>query len=75
MAHARQCTECGAGMNEGYVIEGANEHYCSDPCLHKNVTPEDFLEFYIGHKDDDDEIGDIQIYWTEWQDETEGASQ
>lgn len=69
MKYARQCTACGAGMNEGYVIEGAGEAYCSDPCLHKNVTPEDFLEFYIGYKDDDDDIGDIQIYWTEWDEE------
>jgi hypothetical protein len=53
-------------MNEGYVIEGANEQYCSDECLHKNVTPDEFAEFYIGNKDDDD-IGDIQIYWTEWE--------
>jgi len=72
MTHARTCTACGAGMNEGYVIEGANEHYCSDECLHKNVTPDDFAEFYIGNKDADDEIGDIQIYWTEWEEEEEG---
>jgi hypothetical protein len=68
MTHARTCTACGAGMNEGYVIEGASEHYCSDDCLHKNITPEDFLEFYIGNEDDDD-IGDVQIYWTEWEEE------
>jgi hypothetical protein len=58
-------------MNEGYVIEGANEHYCSDECLHKNVTPDDFEKFYIGNVDEDDaDIGDIQIYWTEWENET-----
>ncbi len=73
MTHARTCTACGAGMNEGYVIEGASEHYCSDDCLHKNVTPDDFAEFYIGNKDADDEIGDIQIYWTEWEEEEEDA--
>lgn len=64
---AVNCDNCGAGMKEGYVIEGAGEAYCSDSCLHKNVTPEDFLDFYIGFKDDDDDIGDIQIYWTEWE--------
>jgi len=66
--YAHKCTECGAGMNEGYIIEGANEYYCSDECLHKNVTPDEFAEFYIGNiDDDDDDIGDIQIYWTEWE--------
>lgn len=64
---AAYCHECNTGMNEGYIIEGASEHYCSDDCLHKNVTPEDFREFHIGNKDDDDDIGDIQIYWTEWE--------
>jgi hypothetical protein len=68
--YAHKCDECGNGMNEGYVIEGANEHYCSDECLHKNVTPDDFQNFYIGNMDDDDDdIGDIQIYWTEWEEE------
>jgi hypothetical protein len=71
MTYAHKCTECGAGMNEGYVIEGANEYYCSDECLHKNVTPDEFAEFYIGNIDDDDDadIGDVQIYWTEWEEE------
>ena len=65
-----KCDNCGAGMDEGYVIEGAGEYYCSDACLHKNVTPADFAEFYIGNRDDDDDdIGDIQIFWTDWHDD------
>jgi len=68
MTMVHKCDNCGAGMNEGYVIEGASEFYCSDKCLRKNVTPEDFAEFYIGNMDDDDDIGDIQIYWTELDD-------
>jgi hypothetical protein len=68
---AHKCDNCGAGMNEGYVIEGANECYCSDKCLHKNVSPDDFQKYYIGNiDDDDDDIGDIQIYWTDWQGDT-----
>jgi len=67
--YTHKCDNCGAGMNEGYVIEGANEYYCSDKCLHTNVSPDDFQQFYIGNIDDDDDIGDIQIYWTDWQGE------
>lgn len=67
MLYAKQCNECGKGMNAGYAIEGANEHYCSNDCLHKNITPNEFEQFYIGNRDDDDDLGDIQIYWTEWE--------
>jgi hypothetical protein len=45
-------------MNEGYVIE-SREWYCSDECLHKHVSHEEFLELY------DD--GDGDSYWTEWE--------
>jgi len=58
MTYARTCTDCGAGMNEGYVIE-RREWYCSDECLHKHVSPEEFLELY------DD--GDGDSYYTEWE--------
>jgi len=60
---ARKCSECGTGMNEGYVIENGCEYYCSDPCLHKHVSAEEFLELF------DDGEGDT--YWTEWEDESE----
>jgi hypothetical protein len=59
MTHAHKCDECGAGMNEGFVIEGGIEYYCADECLHKHVTPEEFLELH------DD--GDGDSYWTEWE--------
>lgn len=58
--YARQCTECSKGMNEGYVIEGGDEYYCSDSCLHKHISPSEFLELY-GE-------GDTQTYYTEWDD-------
>lgn len=67
--YAQKCKECGKGMNEGYLIQGASECYCSDECLHKNVTPEEFQEFYIGNRDEDDDVGDIEIFWTEWEEE------
>lgn len=55
---ARKCKECGKGMNEGYVINGGVAHYCSDACMHKHVSAEEFEELY------DD--GDGDSYWTEW---------
>ena len=44
-------------MNQGYVINGGEAHYCSDECLHKNHTAEEWKEMY---SDDGDS------YWTEW---------
>ena len=61
--YARKCSECGRGMNEGYVIGGGCEHYCSDLCLYKHVTHEEFLELYDG--------GDGDAYYTEWEDQND----
>jgi hypothetical protein len=56
---ARKCKECGKGMNEGYVINGGVAHYCSDACLHKHVSADEFEDLH------DD--GDGDSYWTEWE--------
>lgn len=61
--YAQKCNECGKGMNEGYVIEGASECYCSDYCLDKHITPAEFEEL---HAD-----GEGDTYWTEWEDEND----
>lgn len=55
----RTCSECGKEMKQGYCIENGIEYYCSDECLHKNMTQEEYLELY------DDGNGDS--YWTEWE--------
>lgn len=55
----RICSECGEHMQKGYVIENGVEYYCSEECLHKNMTEEEYLELY------DDGNGDT--YWTEWE--------
>lgn len=55
---ARECTACGAGMNEGYCIEGGIEYYCSDACLHTEMTHEEFIELYND--------GEGDSYWTTW---------
>jgi hypothetical protein len=61
--YARKCNECGEGMNEGYVTDGGCEHYCSDACLHKHVSADEF--------DDLHDDGDGDSYWTEWEDQND----
>lgn len=57
---AHKCSQCNSGMNEGYCIEAGLSYYCSDECLHKNITPNQWKKMY---SDDGDS------YWTEWEDE------
>lgn len=56
--HVRVCSECGKIMQEGYVIGGTLEYYCSDECLHKHYTKEEWNEMYT---DDGDN------YYTSWE--------
>lgn len=51
----RICDVCGKKMYEGYLIDG-EEHYCSDECLHKVYTADEYNEMY------DEDIG----FWTNW---------
>lgn len=53
----RVCDECGKPMIEGYVVDGCDT-YCSDECLHKHLSDEEYKELY------DDGNGDT--YWTTW---------
>lgn len=55
----RICSECKRKMSEGYVIYNGFEYYCSDECLHKHYTEEEYLELY------DNGIG--ESYYTEWE--------
>ena len=57
----RVCDECGQPMIVGYVVNGCDT-YCSDECLHKHLTDEDFNELY------DD--GDGDTYWTTWYEDS-----
>lgn len=52
----RFCSECSRFMNSGYILNGGCEYFCSDDCLHKNYTAEEWEEIY----------GD-DSYWTEWE--------
>lgn len=70
MKFARQCTQCGCGMNEGYVVNGGEEYFCSQNCLNQVYTNEEWNDMvYSGDTDEDGElIPDTESYWTEWED-------
>lgn len=59
--YVRHCNECGKEMWEGFCIEGGLEYYCSEECLHKNLTEEEYEELY--------DNGNGDSYYTEWYDE------
>lgn len=52
--HARQCTECKAGLNEGYLHEKAGTCYCSSDCAEKVLPDMDELLEAGG------------LFWTDW---------
>lgn len=52
----RVCSECGEPMIEGYCVGDGWAYYCSDECLHKHFTDEEWEEAY-----ENDEG-----YWTTW---------
>ena len=58
----RICSECKVKMNQGYCIDAGLEYYCSDKCLHKHYTEEEWLDMY-------EDGGDS--YWTEWEEDEE----
>lgn len=58
----RVCSECNKIMFSGYVIKDGEEYYCSDQCLHKHYTEDEYLKL---HKENEDE--NCQAYWTEWE--------
>lgn len=60
LEHVRCCSECGKPMYEGFCIENGAEYYCSEECLHKNISEEEYEKLY------DDGKGDS--YWTSWLD-------
>ena len=59
MLYARECSICGCGMNDGYVIDAGVFYYCSDECLRRHYTQKEWdLMFDLG-----------ESYYTEWDDE------
>lgn len=59
LTYARKCDQCNKGMNEGYVIAQGEKYFCTDECLHKNYTPEQWAEMY--------EDGEGESYYTSWE--------
>lgn len=58
---ARKCDECGCGMNDGFVVDGGCEYYCSEECLHEHYTEAEWEDMY--------NEGDGDSYWTDWMDD------
>lgn len=56
----RVCDECDSIATEGFVVADGEYIYCSEICLHKHISPSEWLEMY------DD--GDGNSYWTQWWD-------
>ena len=54
----RRCSECGKLMQEGYMICSGEAYYCSDECLHKSMTEEEYESLC-------DEIS-TDTCWTQW---------
>lgn len=69
----RRCSECGRPMKAGYVIDDGDELYCSDACLHKHYSDEDYQRMYANTLDEEDELcqgHDDSVgegYYTKWE--------
>ncbi len=46
-------------MKEGYCIENGMAYYCSEACLSKDFSPEEWEQAF--------KEGEGDSYWTEWE--------
>ena len=53
----RLCEVCGKEVKEGYCIGDGAAYYCSEECLHAEMTQDEYLELY------EQDLA----YWTEWE--------
>jgi len=68
--HAR-CCKCNTGMNAGFYAGNLNLYYCSEPCLHRDFTPEEWQKL-CDDANDPEEWGQADdCYYTEWDEEDE----
>ena len=54
---SRKCTVCNEVMYEGFVLNDGTDYFCSEECLTKEITWEEYLEMV--------NVG--EAYWTEWE--------
>lgn len=61
----RVCAECGRPVFEGFIVGGGEAYYCSEACLYKHYTPQQWkqmCEGAEGHEED----GNDRNYYTDW---------
>lgn len=73
----RICSTCNKLINEGYVICGGVSYHCSEECLYKEISKEQWeaLTAYLIDEEERteeqeklfEEYGDTDSYYTEWQ--------
>lgn len=70
--HPQQCTECKRGITEGYHVAG-EDYYCSDECFkgHDQATWDEYQIDTGPGGDFEDEGGTEEIYWTDWEVDTD----
>lgn len=63
----RICSHCGKLMSEGYInkMGEPTEYYCSDECLHRHYTPQEWAQLCRG-PEGQEEAGNDFCYWTQW---------
>lgn len=57
----RRCSDCGKIMTSGFCIDDGAEYYCSEECLYKHYTTEEWIDLYDNNRG----------YYTEWEKEEE----
>lgn len=60
----RLCSKCNELFTEGFVHD--TTFYCSEDCLHKDFTPEQWLAEYEESEECGDNGGDYYAMWTQF---------
>lgn len=53
----RQCSECKKEIKKGFCMNDGLEYYCSEKCLCKHYTKEEYNKMYENN----------EAYYTEWE--------